>query len=213
MTALLRSIQVGPVATHTRPNGEPWTTGYVKKPVDGPVTMTTTNLAGDAQHHRKFHGGIHRAMLCYCAQHYARWQDDYARTFSYGDFGENLTIDGLDEDTVCLGDIYQIGDAQVQVSQPRRPCNQIEYHLQIPAIHHQVARTRRTGWYVRILHIGTLEAGMVVERLARPYPQWTIRAAHDIYDNKHKDPHTASQLAACDALEPGWRERLAQALS
>jgi MOSC domain-containing protein YiiM len=208
----LLSIQVGKVQTHTLPNGEPWTTAYVKTPVRGSVFVDTLRVTGDEQHHTKFHGGTYRAVLCYSAAHYALWEQEYGQALPYGAFGENFTVSDLDETSVCLGDIYQIGaTVQLEVAQPRRPCDQIYKHLRLRGISQRVEATRRTGWYLRVLQTGAVGAGDPIQRLAQPYPQWTIARAHDIYEQRNTDPAAAHALAECVALEPDWRARLAKA--
>jgi len=210
----LVSIQVGEVRTHISPSGETWTSGYVKSPVLGPVAVGSTSISGDAQHNKKVHGGAHRAILAYSAEHYERWQQELAVALPYGSFGENFTISGLDEDSVCLGDIYAVGDTvRVQVSQPRKPCNQIYLHLQIEGIQQRVDETLRTGWYMRVLQTGEVVAGMTVTLVDRPHPEWPIMRVHQAYDHRRTDPATALALAEVEALEPGWRQRLMKSTS
>lgn len=204
------SIQVGKVQTHTLPDGEQWTTAYHKAPVDGAIHLGLLGLTGDEQHHKKFHGGIYRAILGYSAEHYPLWQEEFEVALPYGAFGENFTISGHNEDTVCIGDVYAVGDTvRLKVTQPRRPCNQIDQWLQRDGLRAHTAKTLRTGWYMRVLVEGTVQAGMPIVRLENPYPQWTIRKAHQAYDNRAKDPETAMRLSACEALEPEWRRILA----
>ncbi len=208
--AQLLSIQVGKVQTHTLPNGEQWTTAYHKTPVLGAVRLDVFGLEGDAQHHTSVHGGIYRAVLGYSAEHYPAWREQFALELPFGAFGENFTISAQDEDTVCLGDVYSVGDhVRLQVSQPRRPCSQIDEWWRRDGMRAEVAKTLRTGWYMRVLVEGVVEAGMSITLLERPYPQWTIRKAHQAYDNRAKDPATAMRLSACAALEPEWRRKLA----
>jgi MOSC domain-containing protein YiiM len=204
----LLSIQTGKVQTHILPDGEVWTTGYVKTPRTGAVYVGKRNLEGDEQHHKKFHGGEFRPVLGYSAAHYALWQQEYGRDLPYGSFGENLTLDGLDETNVCLGDVFQIGDTvRVQVSQPRRPCDQIYMHLQIQGIRQRVDATRRTGWYMRVLAEGYIEAGMPVTRLEQPHPAWTIRWLHDVTDKPSAFRADLPALTQYEALTPNWRNR------
>jgi MOSC domain-containing protein YiiM len=206
----LLSIQTGRIQTHTLPNGEPWTTAYVKTPIKGPVALNTLGLDGDEQQHKRFHGGEHRALLLYPAEHYPRWRQELGRSLPYGSFGENLAVTGIgDESTVCIGDVYQIGeDVRVQVSQPRQPCDQIYMHLQIRGIRQRVDESHRTGWYARVLTPGILETGQSLVLLERPYPLWTINRAQEVKDQRKTRREEALELAAIPALEPGWQSRL-----
>lgn len=208
----LISIQTGRVRTHRFDNGSTWTTGYVKTPVRGSVHVGTTNITGDEQYNTRVHGGEHRAVLMYSADHYGQWAGELQQELDYGSFGENLTVSGIDEQSACLGDIYQIGDTvRLQVSQPRQPCNNIYKHLGIHGIVDKVDETRRTGWYLRVLQTGTIDAGMPVTLVERPYPDWNIVRAHDVMDNRIRQPEDAAALAAVEALEPNWRKQLQKA--
>ncbi len=214
MVLTIISVQVGKVKTHILDDGSEWTTAYFKHPVDKPLFLGETALDGDEQKHKKFHGGEHRSLLAYCAEHYTKWHNELSKELPYGAFGENLVISGLDEDTVCIGDIYTIGDeVRVQVAQPRVPCNQIDWCWGIPSLNRQVMKTMRTSWYMRTLQTGLVGAGMKMELIERTEPQWTIRAAHEAKIRIASHPDQAMALSQVQSLEPGWRKRLAAALS
>lgn len=205
----LLSIQVGKIETHDY-NGEAWTTAYYKAPVSGSVRVNTLSVAGDEQHNKQVHGGVHRAVLMYSAENYARWTEELKRDFDYGAFAENFTVSGMDEASVCLGDIYQIGDVvRLQVAQPRQPCYQIYRALGVRGISKKVTQTHRTGWYLRVLQAGNVQAGMSIKRLERPYPEWTIQRCHTVMNERATRRAEAGQLAAITELEPGWRKKLA----
>ena len=124
-TPLLVSIQVGlprayGMADADDPMDQPWQTGFFKLPVDGPRWLGRTNLAGDGQADLVNHGGPDKAVLSYAASHYPAWREQLEKPdLPYGAFGENFTIEGLAEETVCIGDRYALGQAIVEVSQPR----------------------------------------------------------------------------------------------
>lgn len=208
----LLAIFVGKVQTWTH-NGKPWETAYKKQLVDGAVQVNSTNVAGDEQKHKKVHGGPFRAILMYSAENYDRWQDDLDKPLMYGAFAENFTVRGMDEQSVCLGDVYQVGETvRVQVAQPRQPCNQIYKALGIRGIQQQTEHTRRTGWYLSVQQTGMVRAGMPITLLQRPHPQWTILRCHEVME-QYRDGHPdAAELASLEALEPSWRERLSAAV-
>lgn len=206
----LLSIQVGKVQTHDY-NGKEWTTGYIKKPVVGRVRVNKLNIEGDAQHNLKVHGGEHRAVLMYSAEHYDTWQSELDRQLPYGSFAENFTVSGMTEDTVCIGDVFQVGDTvRLQVAQPRQPCNQIYMALGIRGIRNKVDTTRQAGWYLRVLEEGDVEAGMPITLLERPHPDWSVERVYSVMDNRVNLPKQAAELAQIDALNPDWRKRLAR---
>jgi MOSC domain-containing protein YiiM len=214
MSAHIVSVQIGKVQTHILDDGSEWTTAYFKHPVDTPLFLHETALEGDEQKHKKFHGGEHRSLLAYNAEHYTKWHEELGKELPYGAFGENLVITELNEDNVCIGDIYAIGDeVRVQVSQPRVPCNQIDRCWGIPYLNREVMKHMRTGWYMRTLQTGLVGAGMKVELLERPEPRWTVRAAHNAKQFLASQPENALALSQVPALEPGWRKRIADALS
>lgn len=211
---LLLSIQVGlprqlGVEGAPDPMDRPWSTGFFKDPVQDQVWLGQTNLVGDGQADLKNHGGPDKAVLAYSADHYPAWRRELDRPdLPYGAFGENFTIAGLSEDEVCIGDRYAIGEARVQVSQPRQPCWKLARRWRIKDLTAQVERTGRTGWYFRVLTEGYVEPGLAVILLDRPFPQWTVTRASEIMRRSRDDPAAAVELAACPLLSAGWQQTL-----
>ncbi len=187
----------------------PWLTGFFKEPVEGPIWLGQTNLAGDGQADLKNHGGPDKAVLAYAADHYPAWRAELDRSdLPYGAFGENFTIAGLVEETVCIGDVYAVGEARVQVSQPRQPCWKIARRWRIKDLTARVQATGRTGWYFRVLAEGYVQPGLPVTLLERPFPQWTVTRAGEIMRDRRDNPVAAAELAACPLLSTNWRESL-----
>jgi MOSC domain-containing protein YiiM len=199
------SIQVGmPQAYGTEDAADEmdraWETSFFKQPVIGPRWLGKTNLEGNRQADTKNHGGPDKAALCYSAAHYPRWRAEITGFDPpHGGFGENFTIAGQSEETVCLGDMYGIGEVRVQVSQPRGPCWKIERRWRLPGLTARVRETGRTGWYVRVLTVGAVEAGMPLVLLERPCPEWTIARVHAVINNK-ADGEGAAALKDCPYL-------------
>lgn len=195
-----------PDAPH--PMDRPWSSAIAKQPASGPVWAGRYNLAGDAQADLEAHGGPEKAILAYAARHYPIWHEELGRELPHGAFGENLTIAGLDETEVCIGDVFAIGEAVVQVSQPRVPCFKLAYRWRIKDLTARVRRTGRAGWYLRVLEPGWLEAGAEVELRERACPQWSVLSAIEIEQRRRKDPEAARRLATCESLTTAWREWL-----
>lgn len=207
----LLAIHVGKIQTIDHA-GETWTSAYQKRPVSGAVYVDKLHVAGDEQEHKQFHGGIHRPVLMYAAAHYATWKAELGRELPFGSFAENFTVEGLDENTVCLGDVFQVGDTlRLQVSQPRQPCNQIYMALGIEDIVKRIKATYRSGWYLRVLQEGEAEAGMAIQRIEQPFPEWPIARLHEVMTHRKKQKEAASELSKIEALEPKWRSKLAEA--
>jgi MOSC domain-containing protein YiiM len=213
-TPLLVSIQVGLPSIHGLPGAEdpldkPWRTGFYKSPVEGPVHLGRTNLVGDGQANLKVHGGPDKAVLAYAAGHYPDWRAELEMPdLPYGAFAENFTVTFLNEGNVCLGDVYAIGSARVEVSQPRQPCANITHRWKQPGLTERVRTTGRHGWYLRVLQEGQVCAGDAVELQERPCPEWTITRAFAVMGHRLRNRKEASSLARVPALSSAWREQL-----
>jgi MOSC domain-containing protein YiiM len=204
-TPIIRSIQIGmPRQLGTpgseAPNQQPWFSGFMKTAVSGPVEVTLTGITGDGQADLKNHGGPDKAMLCYSADHFPFWSNKLSRdNISGGMFGENLTINQLSEDEVCIGDTFSIGDVIVQVTQPRQPCWKLGRRWNEPTLPKLVVKNGFSGWYLRVLAVGMIEAGQGYERTNRPNPAWTVRRAHETMYRKD------SKNADLPELSQAWR--------
>lgn len=151
--------------------------GIFKSELQGPVYVGATGLPGD-RHSYFAHGGTDRAVLQYDADHYADWrQEECPRPalFDAGGFGENIvSTGGWTEATVCVGDVYRIGrQVVVEVSEPRNPCNKLNFRFQWPRALKRVTRTARVGWLLRVRRTGHVCAGDEMTLVARPYPRWS----------------------------------------
>src|SRR5439155_1384928 len=129
------------------------------KPVTGPALVRTLNIDGDGQADLSVHGGVDKAVYAYPSEHYPFWQEELHLDLPWGAFGENLTIAGLAEETTSIGDRLGIGTAVFEVSQPRLPCFKLEAKFQRNDMIKRLLDSRRTGFYLRVLQEGMLEAG------------------------------------------------------
>lgn len=183
--------------------------GIFKQALDRPVKVTFTGLVGDEQGDRKHHGGPEKAIHHYPFDHYAVWKDELpvlkASLDSEGAFGENISTVGMTEIDVCIGDIYRIGTAVVEVSQARQPCWRLNERFGLKLMARHVQESGRTGWYYRVLEEGQIGPGDRIELLDRPAECWTLkRALHVLYrDTLNVDELT--QLAELVPLVEAWR--------
>ncbi len=176
MSAKLLSIQIGQPQTYTDDQGT-WETAFFKEMVHGSLILGSLGLEGDAVANTKNHGGPEQAVLLYSADHYALWQAELEMDLPFGAFAENLTIRGMDEIKVLIGDIYQIGEVMLQVTKPRIPCWKIARRWSIPELTKRVTQTNRTGWYCRVLQKGKIEAELPVKLLERSDTKQTVAQA------------------------------------
>lgn len=210
----LLSVQAGRKRAFHDPNSDrQWQSAIVKNPVAGPVTVHATGIDGDQQVDRVNHGGVDKAVLAYSADHFDRWREQYADNESSpsigGAFGENLTVKFQAEADVCVGDIFQVGSCKLQISQPRQPCWKLSQRWGLADLSNRVMESGQTGWYLRVIETGQLEAGDSIALIDRPHPEWTIRSANDVM---YVDRSAARdrELAACPALSGAWKDQLLQ---
>ncbi|MBL8074723.1 MAG: MOSC domain-containing protein [Nitrospira sp.] len=218
LTATVISLQVGlpqcmTSAEFLDQSGslQEWTTGFFKQSTTEPIWLGTLNLAGDGQADLVNHGGRDKAVNVYPHEHYAYWEHTVGLTpLPMGGFGENLTTQGLLEQDVCIGDVFQLGEATVQISQPRQPCWKLARYWRIKDLAVRVQETGRTGWYFRVLTEGHVQAGKKLVLQERRYPQWTVSAANQVMHHLVQDRQAAQELSDCKALSSRWREKLRQ---
>ena len=152
VTAVLRGV--------VQPLGRT-TSAIDKRPVEGPVQVHALGLAGDAQADLRVHGGLDKALHCYAWHHYATWRAELQGGTLWdapGAFGENLSIDGLDEQSVCIGDRWGIGTAVTVVTQGRQPCFKLNMRFGVADMAARVQQTLRAGWYLRVEQPGEIAA-------------------------------------------------------
>ena len=199
----VQTVQTGVVAP-LGPDGVP--SGFVKRPVAGPVELRRLGLAGDAQADLRVHGGPDKAVYAYAAAHYPTWAADFpqhAGRLEPGVFGENLTLAGLVEADLCAGDIHAIGTARLQVCQPRQPCFKFALRFEDNRMPRAMVRNGRSGWYYRVLEEGVLQAGDAVRLVGRPHPDLRFTRLIDIVVHGTTSAEELGVLAAAEGVA-GW---------
>ncbi len=190
-------------------SGKPWQSAICKTQVTGSVKLGLANLDGDEQADLVHHGGRDKAVLAYPISHYLAWNNEIANIgFAAGSFGENLTVSGIDESTCCIGDVFQVGDCLLQVSQPRQPCWKLSRRWGIPKLAHLVQSNGRTGWYLRVLNTGSIESSMELVLVERRHPHLTVSWASSVMYAKPRRPDDDLRLADCPELSESWRTNL-----
>lgn len=188
-------------------------TGIFKAESHQPLWLGTEGLGGDAQADRRVHGGPEKALHQYAVANYARLAaafPDAAAVLVPGSIGENLSVAGWDEDKVCIGDIFRLGDARIQVSQPRSPCWKIDARYGQEGIARWIDETGLTGWYFRVLEEGQVEAACTFDLVERPNPDITLARLWRGLKELRPSLAELELLAAAPGLAPGWSKKLTE---
>jgi MOSC domain-containing protein YiiM len=197
MPARLISVNVGRPAQLAVRRGRPLMSAIGKAPVEARVRVEGVNLVGDEQADRRVHGGPDKAVYAYASEDAAFWSGELGRELAPGTFGENLTTAGLDVSGAVVGERWRIGTVELEVCQPRLPCNKLALRLGEPLMVKRFAQASRPGAYLRILVEGSLGAGDEVVVLSRPSHGITVR---DVSDAILLDETLLERAAAAPAL-------------
>jgi len=184
----------------------------IKTPVIGSVNIGPEGLDGDAQVNRRSHGGVERALCVYPGAHLAAWGREWGVSLQAGSFGENLTISGLDEESVHLGDRFRFGSALVEVSQPREPCANLAGRLGRRDLAELIHRNGRTGWYMRVIEPGLAAVGLPFNREWSDRARISVAEAYRVRLNTRSGRAEVRRLLAVEALSSGWRISLERRL-
>ncbi len=206
------SIQVGlPQKLKTAQN-RVWESAIAKQAVDGPVALGKENFAGDYQANRKYHGGPDKAVCAYSVEHFAVWNERFTLDLPGGAFGENLTLSGLTEDLVCVGDALQIGTTILQISQPRMPCANVAKRWNVQKLPQAMMDTGFTGFYCRVLSEGQIAPDDTVTVTERIYPDWSVMRANQVLYGDTASPDEVTALRDLPLLTGEWKRALGRKL-
>lgn len=186
--------------------GEVVITGIFKEPVKGRIKLRNLNLDGDRQADLTVHGGIDKAVYAYPAEHYKYWIHELPETaFSWGMFGENFTTEGLVEDSVNIGDLFQIGTARLIATQPRMPCYKLGVKFKRTDIIRKFLNSRRPGIYFKVLNEGDVGAGDEIKLISRDKNNVTINDIVRLYVEDKTDIEAMQRAITVESLPLGWR--------
>ena len=184
-------------------------TAIFKEPVDGAVAIQELNLAGDQQADLTVHGGSEKAVYAYPVEHYEYWRKQLSDvSLSWGAFGENLTTEGLLEDTLCIGDLLRIGSAVLQVTQPRMPCYKLEIRFSRDDMIKRFLLSGRSGFYFSVIEPGAVIAGSKIEILDRDPEAVTVSDIMRLYLGRTSDPELFRRATNARSLPENWRNQL-----
>lgn len=187
--------------------GERVTTGIFKEPVVGPVMLRTLNLDGDRQADLSVHGGPAKAVYVYPAEHYAYWRAELPATqWQHGAFGENFTTEGLVEGDINIGDRFRLGEAELEVTEPRLPCFKLAVKFGRADMVKRFLASRRTGFYFRVLREGAVEAGDSIVRVSRDEHRVSVADIVRLYAFDPNDLESLRRVVRVEALPHRWRD-------
>lgn len=214
---IIRSVNVS-LPKQVQHKNKTVSTGIFKQPVSGPVSVSRLNLKGDQQVDQVNHGGEHKAVYGFSADHYPFWQDKLElAALPFGKFGENLTISDLDEHRLCIGDQLQAGQTVLEITQPRVPCFKLGLAFQRDDMPRLFVQHAATGMYFRVIETGTVKAGNSVSLLKAHSARLSVQRLFRAYFDKSlpaedKKP-VLEQALEITALSAEWRQQLEKRLA
>jgi MOSC domain-containing protein YiiM len=194
-------------------NGQTITTAIFKDPVKGPLMLRKLNLDGDKQADLTVHGGVNKAVYSYPAEHYDYWRKQFPNIeIMWGMFGENFTTEGLMEDTVNIGDQFQIGSARLVATQPRMPCYKLGVRFGRMDVVRRFLASGRPGIYFRVLKEGEVQIDDTIEIIRKDKNNVTVKDIVHLYITRdHEDNiETMRRAIKISALPEGWKNEFQQ---
>jgi MOSC domain-containing protein YiiM len=193
--------------------GRDVTTGIFKSPVEGRVALRRHNLDGDAQADLSVHGGPDKAVYAYPVENYDYWRDQLpGRELPPGVFGENLTVEGLTEDSVHIGDEFRVGTARVVVTQPRMPCYKLGLRFDDPGMVKRFLAGRRPGFYLGVVEEGEVGAGDPIERVREDENRVAVTEMLRLIVADRADADALRRVLRVPALAAVWRQEFQERL-
>ena len=186
--------------------GKSVTTAIFKEPIEGRVRIRTLNLDGDRQADLTVHGGVDKAVYAYPAEHYDYWRGELPEVhLPCGMFGENLTVEGMFEEELKIGDRFRVGSAELVVKQPRLPCYKLAVKFGRDDIIKRFLDSGRTGFYFAVLKEGDVGAGDSIEMLSSDTNELTVAGLTRLYLDRERDIETLQRALRVEALPDSWK--------
>ncbi|MCE4956290.1 MOSC domain-containing protein [Macrococcoides caseolyticum] len=190
-------------------NGKEKETAYYKYPIEMPTLLTSTGFVGDQQVY-KAHGGVNKAVCLYDFNDYALWQDYMNTDTEFSLMGENITTVGLDKDTLCIGDTFKLGEAVIQVTEGRGPCNTIAQVHNVPDIVKMIAASRATGCYFRVLVEGIVLPNSQLELIKKDDVCFTVHEYNKLMYGDKKNKILIEKALSVNALPEEHQQKFAK---
>ncbi len=178
--------------------------GIFKKPVSKPLFLDYIGFEGDGVGDRRIHGGKDKAVCVYSVDHFPYWSERFNRDILPGSFGENLSLEGMLENQVNIGDIFEIGMVQVEVTQPRQPCHKLNKVFNDQSMACNLQSTGFSGFYMRVLKPGVVEPGTLLKRIHKG--QFSVEKANALLRKGGKNIEHMQELISIKALSDEWKD-------
>lgn len=205
MTPFVKCVLVGKTVAFARPGA---TSAIDKSPAVGAVPVDWLGLSGDEQADPRYHGGPDKAIHGYAWSHYAAWRTEIPQCPLWGQpgaFGENLSIEELDESSLCIGDRWTVGTTVLEITQGRQPCWKLNHRFGVPDMSSRVQDSLRAGWYYKVIERGVIGVGDPLTLVSRPYPAWTVERLLRLIRDKSCDRATLLEVLELP-LPLSWRK-------
>jgi MOSC domain-containing protein YiiM len=212
----LAVVNVGTPTLLSDSNGARVWSGIAKSPVTAGATLwlSTINLAGDGQADLTAHGGPDKAVYAYPSEHLGPWSEELDAALGDAPFGENLSTIGVTESDVCIGDLWQWGDATLEICQPRWPCFKLALHRGRADVQQRMRATGRTGWYLRVLERGEVRTDAPITVIRHDPAALSVHDTHRAMGDRHLDDEALVRaLAEHPRLADEWRDPLRDRLA
>lgn len=210
-TAEIKYFAIGMPEKLSYGEGKEMLTAICKKPVKQ-AFLTKAGFEGDGVADTKHHGGPDRAVCIYPYEHYARWEQEFGIGLPPAAFGENLTLTNMLEENIHIGDVMRIGEAVVQVTQGRVPCNTIDRRLEMAPFLKAMVKTGYTGYLCRVLEEGMVASGDQAELIERDPKGVSVLYANNVNFHQPKNAEAIQQVLEAGALAAEWRDWLTKRL-
>jgi MOSC domain-containing protein YiiM len=201
---VVESLNIG-LPTKEVFHGKEITTGICKRPVSAPLRLRKLGFDGDGVADTRNHGGVDKAVCVYSLDHYPSWEETLGIQLPPAAFGENLSISNLQEANVCIGDVFQVGTAMVQITQPRQPCKTLAARYGRNDLVKLIVNSGFTGFYLRVLEEGLVETGASLLLKEREPHQISVAFANRIHHHDREYKDGIEKVLEVPALSRAWQ--------
>jgi MOSC domain-containing protein YiiM len=187
-------------------------TGFFKKPVNEKIFLDELGFHGDGVGNTRIHGGKDMAVCAYFVDHFSHWKNELDRKINPGAFGENLSLAGINEAQIFIGDIFRLGEAEIEVSQPRQPCHKLNKVFALQTMACKIQTTGYTGCYLRVKKTGWVKPDSVFEKIKEGIGKISIEMVNVLMFKEKKNQSLLRKVASLQALSIKWREKFKKRL-